>query len=504
MKQNTSVVIIGGGPAGLSAALTLSDEKIPVTVFEADPIYLGGISRTVRHGNYLTDIGGHRFFSKSREIEDFWSRILGDDLLERPRSSRILYRGKLFSYPLRALEVLRKIGYGESFLCIASYVKSHFIPVRPAKTFEDWVVNRFGKRLFQIFFKTYTEKVWGIPCDRISADWAAQRINSLSLGVAILNAMTPWRTRSRRVKTLVESFRYPRKGPGMMWESCAKKLIIAGGDVVMGSPVDRLVWDKNTSQWTIEGTNSDGAKFKHQARHVISTMPLCDLIPALDPPASEVALAAAKGLRYRDFITISVVVPDLGKDDNGTGGGIFQENWLYIHDPAVKVGRIQNYRSWSPEMVPAVSPGQPERTFLGVEYFCFKGDGLWESPDHELIALAKKELLATGILKKPEHFLEAFVNRQEKAYPVYDETYKDHVRSIRDEIAARYPGLHVSGRNGMHKYNNQDHAMMTGILTAKNIIAGQNLWDIWRVNQDAEYLESPGGKGGLIDPPVET
>jgi protoporphyrinogen oxidase len=194
----------------------------------------------------------------------------------------------------------------------------------------------------------------------------------------------------------------------------------------------------------------------------------------------------------------------LGKDDSGTGGGIFQENWLYIHDPAVKVGRIQNYRSWSPEMVPAVSPGQPERTFLGVEYFCFKGDGLWESPDHELIALAKKELLATGILKKPEHFLEAFVNRQEKAYPVYDETYKDHVRSIRDEIAARYPGLHVSGRNGMHKYNNQDHAMMTGILTAKNIIAGQNLWDIWRVNQDAEYLESPGGKGGLIDPPVET
>lgn len=501
MKQKTSVVIIGGGPAGLSAALTLSDEKIPATVFEADPIYLGGISRTVRHGDYLTDIGGHRFFSKSPEIEDFWSRILGDDLLQRPRSSRILYRGKLFSYPLKALEVLKKIGYGESILCTISYMKSHFIPIKPARTFEDWVVNRFGKRLFQIFFKTYTEKVWGIPCDQISADWAAQRINSLSLGVAILNALTPWRNNSRKVKTLVESFRYPRKGPGMMWEVCAKKFISAGGMVVMGSPVDRLSWDKSASQWTVEGSNANGLRFKHQATDVVSTMPLRDLIPALDPPASAAALQAANGLRYRDFITISVVVEE-GK--NGNGDDIFQENWLYIHDPSVRVGRIQNYKSWSPELVPAPIPGQPSRTFLGVEYFCFKGDGLWESTDHELIALAKKELLATGILKNPEHFIEAFVNRQEKAYPVYDETYQDHVATIRDEIAIHYPGLHVSGRNGMHKYNNQDHAMMTGILTARNIIAGENLWDVWRVNQDAEYLETRSGPGGLIDPPVKT
>ena len=501
MKQGTSVVIIGGGPAGLSAALTLAEEKVPVSVLEADPIYLGGIARTVRHGEYLTDIGGHRFFSKSREIEDFWSRVLGDDLLERPRSSRILFRGKLFSYPLRAIEVLRKIGYGESLLCIASYIKSHYLPVKPAKTFEDWVVNRFGKRLFQLFFKTYTEKVWGIPCDRISADWAAQRINSLSLGVAILNALSPWRNGSKKVKTLLESFRYPRKGPGMMWEVCAEKIVTAGGTVALDSPVDQLTWDSPTSQWTVEGTNADGVKFKHRASHVISTMPLSALITALRPPASELALAAARSLRYRDFITISVIVEDGGK---GAGDGIFQENWLYIHDPSVKVGRIQNYKSWSPEMVPAPTSGQSPRTFLGVEYFCFKGDGLWQSSDQELIALAKKELLTTAILKKPEQFIEGFVNRQEKAYPVYDEYYQEHVRTIRDEIASRYPGLHVSGRNGMHKYNNQDHAMMTGILAAKNIIAGENLWDVWRVNQDAEYLEHRSQTGGLIDPPVKT
>ena len=493
MKNDSSVVVIGAGPAGLSAALTLADANIPVTVFESDPIYLGGISRTVRHGDYLSDIGGHRFFSKSREVEDFWSRILGDDLLERPRSSRILYRGTLFSYPLRAIEVLQKIGFVESLLCTASYLKSHFLPIKPAKTFEDWVVNRFGKRLFRIFFKTYTEKVWGIPCDRISADWAAQRINSLSLGVTILNALSPWRDKSKKVKTLIDSFRYPRKGPGMMWEVCAKKIVSAGGTVVMGSTADQLIWDQSANLWTVEGTNSDGVRFKHRATHVISTMPLNALIPALHPPASKAALEAASGLRYRDFITISVIVKD--------GGEIFLENWLYIHDPAVKVGRIQNYKSWSPEMVPAPGPGQSPHTLLGVEYFCFKGDGLWQTPDHELISLAKKELLAIGILKNLDQFVDGFVVRQEKAYPVYDETYQENVRTIRSEIANHYPKLYVSGRNGMHKYNNQDHAMMTGILTAKNIIAGKDLWDVWRVNQDAEYLENRSGTMGLIDPP---
>jgi protoporphyrinogen oxidase len=491
------VIIIGAGPAGLTAAYTLAKEGVPVTVLESDPVYVGGISRTVRHEGYLSDIGGHRFFSKSREVEEFWRDMLGNELLERPRSSKILYSGKMFSYPLRALEVLRKVGFFESVLCVASYWKSQVFPVRQPKSFEQWVTNRFGYRLYRIFFKTYTEKVWGIPCSQISADWAAQRINSLSLGVAIMNALLPGHNRNNKVKTLVESFRYPRRGPGMMWEECANKIRALGGSVELDRQVDDLAWNAAKKSWTVRARDTAGNTFTFTGTDVVSSMPMAQLFPAISPPVSQAASKAAGKLRYRDFISVSVVVEDKG---------IFPENWIYIHDPEVRVGRIQNYKSWSPDLVPPEAHGPAPRTCLGVEYFCFKGDGLWDSRDEDLVALAKEELLKTGVVRDASHFVDAFVNRQEKAYPVYDGEYQDHVLTLREEIRANYPGLHVAGRNGMHKYNNQDHAMMTGMLVARNIIDGKPSWDPWRVNQDAEYheetVEVPRASGGLIAPPV--
>jgi len=483
--SRSKVFVIGAGPAGLTASYLLTKAGVSTRVIEMDPAYVGGISRTVSYKDFLFDVGGHRFFSKSQEVVALWNELLPDDFITRPRLSRIFYDGKFYSYPLKAFEALNNLGYVESSLCVLSYLFKKTFPNENPETFHQWVSNQFGERLFSIFFKTYTEKVWGMSCDEISADWAAQRIKGLDLwgamAAALRKSINPAggakAANGEIVKTLIESFEYPRRGPGMMWDAAAAKTREQGGEILMGHSLDTLARDAATGLWTITSKDADGQLHRFEAEHVISSAPVRELMQAMRPLPS--VLDAAERLRYRDFLTVALIVekPDL-----------FPDNWIYIHDPAVKVGRIQNFRSWSPEMVP------DERfACLGLEYFCFEGDGLWTATDEELFALAKRELAHVG-LAQPHEVVDGHVVRQKKAYPVYDESYKLNVEIIRHEIETCWPGLHLVGRNGMHKYNNQDHAMMTAMLTVKNILAGETLYDVWNVNEDAEYHE--GGESG--------
>ena len=470
------VVVIGAGPAGLTAAYLLSKRGTPVTVLESDPTYVGGLSRTVSYKGFSFDIGGHRFFSKASAVEDLWTEILPNDLLQRPRASRILYRGKFYSYPLKAFEALANLGIVESTLCLLSYLGAKISPVANPTNFEDWVSNNFGSRLYRIFFKTYTEKVWGMSCREISADWAAQRIKGLSLRSAIQHALAPRPKtvdRTRVIKTLIDSFRYPRKGPGMMWDAAAAKTKAAGGQVLLGHRV--LGVEKGSGTFSVEAERPDGSRATFTAEHVISSAPIRELFAGISPAPSPEAKRAAEALSYRDFITVALILRERN---------LFDDNWIYIHDPGVKVGRVQNFKSWSPEMVP-----DPAMACFGLEYFCFEGDGMWNSPDKNLIALATRELVQLGLAKEGD-VQDGCVVRQRKAYPVYDEHYRDNVDVVRKEIAQRYPGLHLVGRNGMHKYNNQDHAMMTALITVENILAGRTVRDPWNVNQDAEYHEA--------------
>jgi protoporphyrinogen oxidase len=481
--SHSDVFVVGAGPAGLTASYLLTKEGISTTVIEADPVYVGGISRTAHYKDFKFDIGGHRFFSKSKEVVDLWKEILPDDFISRPRLSRIYYDGKYYSYPLKAFEALNNLGVVESGLCVLSFMYKQAFPNEKPVTFHEWVANQFGERLFSIFFKTYTEKVWGMSCDDISADWAAQRIKGLDLWSAMASALRnsilpksngPVRdAKGEIIKTLIDSFEYPRQGPGMMWEAAAAKTRAQGGVIHMGTALESLAWNGVQKLWTITAKTVEGETKVFTAKHVISSAPIRELVHSFaEKPA---CVVSADKLRYRDFITVAVVVdkPDL-----------FPDNWIYIHEPSVKVGRIQNFRSWSPEMVP-----NEKLACLGLEYFCFEGDGLWTSSDDDLIALAKKELAEIGLATVAE-CIDGCVVRQKKAYPVYDESYKANVEAIRSELAEKFPTLHLVGRNGMHKYNNQDHAMMTSMLTVKNIIAGTTAFDIWNVNEDAEYHES--------------
>ena len=473
------VAIIGAGPAGLTATYLLTKAGYSVIVIEKDPVYVGGISRTVEHGGFRFDIGGHRFFSKSREVVDLWNEILPNDFIQRPRMSRIFYDGKFYSYPLRGFEALRNLGIFRSGMCMASYGYSKLFPRKDVKSFQDWTINQFGERLFNIFFKTYTEKVWGMPCDEISADWAAQRIKGLSLGGAVLDGLKRSLGLNKRpndgmeTKTLLETFRYPRKGPGMMWEAARDFVVGKGNRVLMNHALQQLSFDSRLDRWRVAATTGEGKSVIISAAHVISSAPIRELTSRIHPLPK--ATANAIDLKYRDFLTVALMI---------RSEDIFPDNWIYIHDSKVKVGRIQNFRSWSPEMVP-----DPSLACVGLEYFCFEGDGLWTSSDEDLIALAKKEMAILGLCD-PASVEGGAVVRQEKAYPVYDDQYRENVEAIREELESAYPTLHLVGRNGMHRYNNQDHAMMTAMLTVRNIQAGRRAYDIWAVNEDAEYHES--------------
>ena len=473
------VAIIGAGPAGLTAAYQLTKKGYSVAVIEKDPVYVGGISRTVEYKGFRFDIGGHRFFSKSQEVVDLWNEILPDDFIQRPRMSRIYYEGKFYSYPLRAFEALWNLGLWRSTQCMASYFRWKLFPHKDPKSFEQWVVNQFGHKLFSIFFKTYTEKVWGMPCDEMSADWAAQRIKGLSLGAAVFDGLKRSLGLHRKLndgmqtKTLLETFRYPRRGPGMMWDAARDRVVEGGNRVLMGHSLQQLSHDKGLGRWRVAATGPQGETVTLSARDVISSAPMRELASRIHPlPAT---IPEALDLKYRDFLTVALMIRS---DD------LFPDNWIYIHDPRVQVGRVQNFRSWSPEMVP-----DPHLACVGLEYFCFEGDGLWASSDDDLVALATKELAILGLCD-PKSVVGGRVVRQEKAYPVYDDHYRSNVELMRTELEERYPTLHMVGRNGMHRYNNQDHAMMTAMLTVRNIEAGYRRYDIWQVNEDAEYHEA--------------
>ena len=495
--QTVDVAIIGAGPAGLTAGYLLAKRGFSVAVIEKDPVYVGGISRTVEHEGYRFDIGGHRFFSKSQAVVDLWNEILPNDFIQRPRMSRIYYEGKFYSYPLRAFEALWNLGIMRSTLCMASFAHAQMFPNKNVRSFEDWTVNQFGQKLYSIFFKTYTEKVWGMPCDEMSADWAAQRIKGLSLGAAVIDGLKRSLGLNKRpndgmqTKTLLETFRYPRLGPGMMWDAARDAIVAKGNAVLMGHRLKQLASD-GQGGWRLAATREDGSETVISARHAISSAPMRELAARMHPlPATTLQ---ANRLRYRDFLTVALKI---------RSEDLFPDNWIYIHDSKVKVGRIQNFRSWSPEMVPESGPNE-KLACVGLEYFCFEGDDLWASTDANLIALATREMEILGLVKA-DQVIGGAVVRQEKAYPVYDDEYAANVAAMRDELEAAHPTLHMVGRNGMHRYNNQDHAMMTAMLTVENIVAGSRVYDVWCVNEDAEYHEAgaEGEQAALPTAPVE-
>jgi len=459
-------VIIGAGPAGLTVAYELARAGHRTVVLEADD-QVGGLSKTLSHRGFLFDIGGHRFFTKVSIVEKMWHDVLGPELLTRPRLSRIYYRQHFFDYPLRPFNVVAGLGPVETIRCIASYTRARLFPKHPEADFETWVSNRFGTRLFDTFFRTYTEKVWGIKCCEISADWAAQRIQSLSLFKVVANAfLRGARLGGSAPKSLIEQFLYPRRGPGQMWARTAEIVQQYGSDVVLRAPVQRV----QHSSGLVIGVQTDESFYTGE--HYISSMPVRDLIRCLDPAPPQPVRQAAERLHYRDYLAVCLIC---------SRKNLFPDNWIYVHDPGVHVGRIQNYGNWSSAMVP-----RPGASCLGLEYFCFEGDELWSMTDAELVALGTSEISRLGLLK-PADVEEGVVLRVPKAYPVYDATYQESLEEIRAWLTG-VRNLQLIGRNGMHRYNNQDHSMLTGMLAAKNVL-GAN-YDLWKVNADAEYHES--------------
>jgi UDP-galactopyranose mutase len=463
------VVIIGAGPAGLTAAYQLAKAGETATVLEADDV-VGGISRTAERDGWRFDIGGHRFFTKVPEVEAFWHEILPDeDFLLRPRMSRIFYEGKYYDYPLKPLNALRNLGFIEAVRCMLSYAWARIRPPKDQRFLEGWISARFGTRLYHHFFKSYNEKLWGRPASDISADFAAQRIKNLTILNAITSALKPNRNKTE-ITSLIEEFQYPKYGPGMMWERTRDKVEAAGTKVLMKQKVERILHEGGRATAVV--ASNDGVETTYPATDVISSMPFPLLLRAMDPPPPAEVLRAAEGLTFRDFLTIALVVP---------AEYSFPDNWIYIHSPKVKVGRIQNFGSWSPYLI------KEGRTCLGMEYFVFEGDEYWTMEDEDLVELGKKELEALGLVD-PGRVESGYVVRMPKAYPVYDEQYVANVDVLRGWLAENAPNVHPVGRNGMHKYNNQDHSMFTAMLTVENIVQGA-AHDIWAVNVEEEYHE---------------
>jgi protoporphyrinogen oxidase len=460
-----TTLVLGGGPAGLTAGYLLGKAGRDVTVFEADD-QVGGLAKTVERDGYRFDLGGHRFFTKALEVDDLWHEVLGDEFLRRPRMSRIYWNNRYLDYPLRGPDVIKKLGPVELARCMASYLVAAAKPKGNEDSLEQWVTNRFGKRLFELFFKSYNEKVWGVPASEIRAEWAAQRIKGLSFFSAARAAF--FGNKGNKIKSLISEFNYPRFGPGQMWDAMTDAIRAQGGEVLLDAPVTRI----ELAGGRVVEVEAGGESYT-LPHAVISSLPLREIVRMTKPPVPQEVLEAANGLRYRDFLTVALVVD---------GEDLFPDNWIYIHEPGVRVGRIQNFRSWSPWMVP-----DPTKACVGMEYFCFAGDDLWTMADDDLVELAATELEKLRLAPKSK-VERGYAIRVPKAYPIYDADYAERVAVIRDWLDG-IANLTQVGRNGLHRYNNSDHSMLTAMRAVDNLVAGAD-HDIWAVNAESVYHET--------------
>ncbi len=522
MNNKKKAIIIGAGPGGLTAAYELLTRTDVVPIVLEKSTYMGGISRTVNYKGNRIDIGGHRFFSKSDRVMNWWLEHLpleDDDhgggqinyqnqqrdlaglkqgehahddeqiMLVRPRKSRIYYSRKLFDYPIRlSVQTLTNLGVLRSVQIVLSYLRSAVMPIRKVTNLEHFFINRFGRNLYRTFFKSYTEKVWGVPCDQISAEWGEQRIKGLSITKTITHMLKSAFGKASGVAqkktetSLIERFLYPKYGPGQMWETVARKVEEKGGRVIKNFDVSQLRCQGNRIV-AVAGTDEDGKTLEFAGDYFFSTMPIQELIRSMDAPVPANVEEVSNGLMYRDFISVGLLLKKLKLADREKGGNLIEDNWIYIQEPDVLAGRLQIFNNWSPHLV-----SSPDTVWIGVEYFCYESDELWKKSDREMADFAVQELEKIGIIDARE-VIDSTVLRMPKTYPAYFGTYSrfDELRTFVD----KFSNLFLIGRNGMHKYNNQDHSMLTAMVAVDNIIAGQVEKDaIWQVNTEMEYHES--------------
>ncbi len=465
MKSNP--LILGAGPAGLACAHELCANGIQPLVMDKNE-QAGGLCRTLEFEGSLFDIGGHRFISKSREVNELWRRILGPDLLLVKRKSRIYYRDRFFNYPLNLLNATTTLGFTESVRCLASYLFSRWSKAGDDSHFEGWMTRRFGKRLYEIFFKTYTEKVWGIPCRELSSDWAVQRIQSLSLGKAVLKAFGSF---GPTPKTLSEEFLYPRLGPGLFCDRWKNLCEESGTEFLMNCRAEEIRREGNRIT-EVTAAGPGGELRVNPVSHLFSSIPITLLIQKMKPLPPPEVLEASRQLKFRSFMVVNLIFDQKN---------IFPDNWIYVHSPGIRAGRIQNYKNWSMEMV-----SNPDWTTLGVEYFVNEGEGLWNFSNEDMIQLALMELEEMGLVA-PARYVKGFVVKIANVYPVYSPEYQKHLNTIRNFVE-NIENLSLMGREGLFRYDNSDHAILTGLYAARNYM-GKNPQDVWSVNTEKAHLE---------------